>query len=57
MQKSRLNPRLVLLVIIGTVAAGGIGWALWGHEYGIVLAASIVLVGSIYAFFNKPISE
>jgi hypothetical protein len=56
-RKVRFNPRLVLLAIIGTVAALGIGWALWGHEYGFVLAMSTVLAGSIYASIKAPISE
>jgi hypothetical protein len=57
MRKILLNPRLVLLLIIGTLAAGGIGVALWGQEYGLVFATSIVLAGSIVAFFKSPISE
>jgi len=57
MRKVFLNPRLVLLMVIGTVAAGGVGWALWGREYGLVLATSIVLAGTIVAFVKKPISE
>jgi hypothetical protein len=57
MRKTLSNPRLVLLIVIATLAAGGIGLALWGHEYGIVLATSIVLAGCIVAFFKKPISE
>jgi hypothetical protein len=57
MRKIRLNSRLVLLIIIAVAAASGVGWALWGHEYGIVLGATIVLLGSIYAFFKKPLNE
>ena len=57
MRKVLTNPRLVLLLIIATLAAGGIAWALWGHEYGLVLATAIVLAGCIFAFFKKPISE
>jgi len=57
MRKTRFNPRLALLAIIAAASAFGIGWALWGHEYGFVLATSIVLAGSIVAFVKKPISE
>jgi hypothetical protein len=57
MRKTRLNPRLVLCLILAAVSTLGIGVALWGHEYGFVLATSVVLAGSIISFFKAPISE
>jgi hypothetical protein len=57
MRKLQWDARRVLLAVIATFSAGGIGWALWGREYGFVFAALVVLTGCVVSFFKNPVSS